>query len=284
MSDEIEIKVGEDSNKDDHVTIVENDGETIVDVSPKKKEETQQSEDPRWAAAQAENMRLQSQLAQIQSQIVGNQGNQRSNADPYQQELDNISAQERALGIEWETKRASKQLTQDAIDTYDRKARDFSQQRANIAARKAINEAMPQLVQYQQRAHFQTKHADVHANLGALEYAKGTYQQLRAMGHAESEALVDQAMNEARRQFGLSGVTKFAPTEHEKRQLMGMSASGGRQVADNTVKMGKAEKAMAMAMYGEHFNGDEKKVYSHWAKKIGIKAKRAHEKAVKQAR
>jgi hypothetical protein len=284
MSDEIEIKVGEsESTKDDHVTIVENDGETIVDVSPQKKEETRQSEDPRWAAAQAENMRLQSQLAQIQSQIVGNQGN-RQDSDPYKQELDNISAQERALGIEWETKRASKSLSQTDIDNYDRKARDFHQQRANIAARKAINEALPQLVQHQQRTHFQTKHADVHANPNALSYAKGTYEQLRAMGHAESEALVDQAMNEARRQFGLSGVTKFAPTEHEKRQLMGMSASGGRQVADNTVKMGKAEKAMAMAMYGEHYNGDEKKVYSQWAKKIGIKAKKAHEKAVKQAR
>ena len=282
MSDDIEIKVGEsESTKDDHVTIVENDGETIVDVSPQKKETAPAAEDPRWAAAQAENMRLQSQLANIQSQIVGNQGN-RQEADPYKSELDNISAQERALGIEWETKRASKSLTQTDIDNYDRKARDFHQQRANIAARKAINEAMPQLIQQQQRTHFQTKHADVFANGAAHEYAKGTYQQLRAMGHPESEALVDQAMNEARRQFGLSGVTKFAPTEQEKRQLMGMGASGGRQVADNTVKMGKPEKAMAMAMYGEAFNGDEKKVYSHWAKKIGIKAKKAYEKAKKQ--
>lgn len=281
--DEIEIKVGEEPLKDDHIAIVEQDGETIVDLKPKEKEVAPPAEDPRWAAAQAENMRLQSQLAQIQSQIVGNQGN-RQESDPYQRELDSISAQEKALGIEWETKRLSKSLTQEAIDSYDRKARDFHQQRANIAARKAINEAMPQLIQHQQRTHFQTKHADVHANSSALEYAKGTYQQLRAMGHAESEALVDKAMDEARRQFGLTGTAKFAPTEQDKRQLMGVGGGGGRQVADNTVKMGKAEKAMAMAMYGDRFNGDEKKVYSQWAKGPGIRAKKEAAKQKNQHR
>jgi hypothetical protein len=86
-------------------------------------------------------------------------------------------------------------------------------------------------------------------------------------------------MNEARRQFGLTGNMSFAPTDQDKRQLMGVSGGGGRQVADNTVKMGKSEKAMAMAMYGEAFNGDENKVYKKWAEKIGIKAKRSLEKA-----
>jgi hypothetical protein len=90
-------------------------------------------------------------------------------------------------------------------------------------------------------------------------------------------------MNEARRQFGLTGNMSFAPTDQDKRQLMGVSGGGGRQVADNTVKMGKSEKAMAMAMYGEAFNGDENKVYKKWAEKIGIKAKRDHEKAKRNA-
>jgi hypothetical protein len=278
MSDDLEIKVGESEPtvKESPVTITETDGDTIVDLSPQKKEEPRQ-DDSRWKVAEAENLAIKAKMDLLQYQMQGNQ--RQDNADPFKQELDNISQRERALGIEWETKRASKSLTQSDIDSYDSKARDLHQQRANIAARKAIQEALPMLQQQQQRTHFQTKHADVHSNQNALAYAKGTYEQLRAMGHQESEALVDRAMNEARRQFGLTGNMSFAPTDQDKRQLMGVSGGGGRQVADNTVKMGKSEKAMAMAMYGEAFNGDENKVYKKWAEKIGIKAKRDHEKA-----
>jgi hypothetical protein len=282
MSDDLEIKVGESEPtvKESPVTITETDGETVVDLSPQKKEEPRQ-DDSRWKVAEAENLAIKAKMDLLQYQLQGNQ--RQDNADPFKQELDNISQRERALGIEWETKRASKSLTQADIDNYDSKARDLHQQRANIAARKAIQEALPMLQQQQQRTHFQTKHADVHASPNALSYAKGTYEQLRAMGHQESEALVDRAMNEARRQFGLTGNMSFAPTDQDKRQLMGVSGGGGRQVADNTVKMGKSEKAMAMAMYGEAFNGDENKVYKKWAEKIGIKAKRDHEKAKRNA-
>lgn len=48
---------------------------------------------------------------------------------------------------------------------------------------------------------------------------------------------------------------------------------------NNVVKMGKAEKVMAMAMYGDRFNGDEKKTYAQWAKGPGIKAQKAAQKA-----
>jgi hypothetical protein len=282
MSDDLEIKVGESEPtvKESPVTITETDGETVVDLSPQKKEEPRQ-DDSRWKVAEAENLAIKAKMDLLQYQLQGNQ--RQDNTDPFKQELDNISQRERALGIEWETKRASKSLTQSDIDNYDSKARDLHQQRANIAARKAIQEALPMLQQQQQRTHFQTKHKDVHDNLNALAYAKGTYEQLRAMGHQESEALVDRAMDEARRQFGLTGNMKFAPTDQDKRQLMGVSGGGGRVVSDNTVKMGKSEKAMAMAMYGQAFNGDENKVYKKWAEKIGIKAKREHEKAKRTA-
>jgi hypothetical protein len=280
--DDLEIKVGESEPtvKESPVTITETDGETVVDLSPQKKEEPRQ-DDSRWRVAEAENQALKARMDAMQYQIAG--GQRQDNTDPFAKELNEISQRERALGIEFETKRASKSLSQTDIDSYDSKARDLHQQRANIAARKAIQEALPMLQQQQQRTHFQTKHADVHNNPNALSYAKGTYEQLRAMGHQESEALVDRAMNEARRQFGLTGNMSFAPTDQDKRQLMGVSGGGGRQVADNTVKMGKSEKAMAMAMYGEAYNGDENKVYKKWAEKIGIKAKRDHEKAKRNA-
>ena len=47
---------------------------------------------------------------------------------------------------------------------------------------------------------------------------------------------------------------------------------------NNVVKMGKSEKIMAMAMYGQAFNGDEKKVYSQWAKGPGIRAQKSMQK------
>ena len=282
MSDDLEIKVGEEEStgKESPITITETDGETIVDLKPEKKEPVRE-DDSRWRVAEAENQALRARMDALQYQMGGNQ--RQDNTDPFKQELDNIGQRERALGIEWETKRASRSLTQTDIDNYDSKARDLHQQRANIAARKAIQEALPVLQQQQLRIYFQTKHADVHANPNAVDFAKGTYQQLRAKGMPESEALVDRAMNEARREFGLTGSMSFAPTDQDKRQLMGVSGGGGRVLSDNTVKMGKSEKSMAMAMYGEAFNGDEKKVYKKWAEKIGIKAKRELEKNKRNA-
>jgi hypothetical protein len=275
MSDELEIKVGEDqSSKESPVTIVETDGETIVDLSPQKKEEPRQ-DDSRWRVAEAENQALRARMDAMQYQIAGNQ--RQDNGDPDRQEIDSITQKENALGIEWEMKKG--RMTAAEIEGYNVKARDLQQQRANVAARKAIREALPVLRQDQQRTYFQNKHADVHANLQALAYAEGSYKQMRALGHPESESLVDRAMDDARRQFGMAGNSKFAPTDQDKRQLMGVGGGGGRQVSDNTVKMGKSEKAMAMAMYGQAFNGDENKVYKKWAEKIGIKAKKAHEKA-----
>jgi hypothetical protein len=48
---------------------------------------------------------------------------------------------------------------------------------------------------------------------------------------------------------------------------------------NNVVKMGKSEKIMAMAMYGDRNNGDEQKAYAQWAKGPGIKAQKAMQKA-----
>jgi hypothetical protein len=106
---------------------------------------------------------------------------------------------------------------------------------------------------------------------------------LKAEGHTESAQLVDRAMNESRIRFGMSASTSYTPTSKEKSQLIGTNGGGGRVVADNTVKMDKGTKSIAMAMYGDAFNGDEKKTYAHWAKKVGLRAKKAFENKKRQS-
>jgi hypothetical protein len=88
-------------------------------------------------------------------------------------------------------------------------------------------------------------------------------------------------MNAARSQFRLSTAPRLSPTEQDRQQLTGYSGNGRKNMEpkNSTVKMGKPEKIMAMAMYGDRFNGDEKKVYSQWARGPGIRAQKAAAKA-----
>lgn len=256
--------------EDDFVSFVDTeDGETEVQVGKPEKSASNDS-DARLARAEAEQAELRGQLGYLQGALHQQPNQQQS--DPYASELDAITQQERALGIEFEALRASKGLTKPVIDDFDTKARNLQQRRADVAAQRAVQSVVPQLINAQQQNHFKTKYSDVHGNESALLYAKSRYDMLRAMGETDSPQLVDKAMNDARIQFKLSGGNKMSPTDQDKRQLSGVGGGGGRSTNTNTVKMGKPEKSMAMAMYKDVTGGDEKKAYAMWAKNVGIKA------------
>ncbi len=270
MDEEILVETGSPA-KEEPVSIVETDGETHVNLKPEK-EEKKSPDDDRWKAAETQLAGLRAQLAEQQYRQAAPQQNQ---PDPYEAQEESIAERERALGIQWEALKASRQLSEPLIKDFDKKSRALQQERMNIASQRSIQAMLPQLMNAQRANQFQTEYADIHANPKYLQFAKGRYDQLLALGEQDGPQLVNKAMNEARIQFKLPGNYNTAPTEREKQQLTGVGGGGGRVVADNTVKMGKAEKAMAMAMYGDKFNGDEKKVYGQWAKGPGIRAKKA---------
>lgn len=271
MDEEILIDTGTKENPEP-VSIVETEDSTEVTVG-KKAEQTRDSSSDRLAAAEAEQARLRAQLSDMQ---VRSAPQLREPIDPYKSQEENIKAQERALGIEYETLKATGSLTKQIIDDFDTKARNLQQERINIGTQRAIASAMPALLNAQQAQAFRNQYHDVNANPRALQFARGVYDQALALGEQDGPQLVDKAMNEARIKFGMTPSMK--PTNQDRAQLSGVSGTGGKSTSSNTVKMGKSEKQMALAMYKDVYNGDEKKCYAAWAKGPGMRAKKAAEK------
>lgn len=278
-----EVDVGTEEVKDETpVSFVESDGETLVTVGEEKK--GNREDDERWRRAEEAQNRLATDFADLRVRLAGGSGPPQhgpaAGPDPYRSRLDAITEQEKALGIQWEAHRRAKTLTRDLIDDFDKRARDFNQERTNIAVERAMSSAIPTMVQQTQREQFRAEFGDVQSNPNANRWARGYYDQLVAQGAPDSADTVRQAMNAARAQFRMG--PRQAPTDRDRQQYTGFSGNTGRrQVGEktNVVKMGKAEKSMAMAMYGDRFNGDEKKAYSQWAKGPGVRVQKAAQRA-----
>ncbi len=285
MADEIEVSTEEDKKKDETpVSFVEDDGATLVTIGEEKKSEPSRADDERWRQAEANQARLANSFDDLRSRLVGGSGGQPhqapTQADPWKTQEDAISDQERALGIQWEAHKAARSLTADLLKEFDQKSRDLQQRRIDLSTQRAIQSALPTLVAETARQSFRNQYSDVQGHQQANLYARGHFDMLRAQGHPDTAQTVDIAMNAARRAFGIGGA-RNQPTDRDRDQLTGFSGTRRTNVdnKNNTVKMGKSEKIMAMAMYGQAFNGDEKKVYSQWAKGPGIRAQKASAKA-----
>ena len=283
MSDDIEVSI-EPDKKEEPVSFVEDNDTTLVTVG-EKKESSGERDDQRWREAEANQARLSSDLADIRARLAGGVSAPPASyapaADPYKAQEDAITDQERALGVQWEAYRKAGQLTRELATEFDGKARELQQRRVDISTQRAIASAMPALLQHTQQQRFQAEYGDVRGNQAANRWARGHYDMLVAQGAPESEETVREAMNAARRQFRI-GNYRSAPTQQDRDQFTGFSGNAGRRNVsnkDNVVKMGKSEKIMAMAMYGEAFKGDEKKAYAQWAKGPGIRAQKAAQAA-----
>lgn len=278
MDPDIEINT-DDKREDNAVSFVDDGSDTIVTVGEERKE--QPRDDDRWRQAEEDRRRLASSFDELRSRLAGGNngsGQAPSAPDPYKSQEDAITEEERALGIQWEAHKVSGifQSKPELLKEFDGKARDLQQRRVNIATQRAIANAMPQIIGATQAQSYRQQYGDVQSHPNANQYARGQYDILRAQGHPDSPDTVDLAMNAARRAFNLRGA-RSAPTDRDRDQLTGYSNTRRTNMdpKSNVVKMGKAEKGMAMAMYGQSFNGDEKKVYSTWAKNVGLRAQKA---------
>jgi hypothetical protein len=280
MDPEIEVSTEPDKKDETPVSFIESDGDTIVTVGEEKKES--RSDDDRWRAAETQQRSLAQDFADLRSRLAGGTSPQGAGptADPWKAQEDAITQQERALGIQWEAHKAARNLTPELLNDFDQKSRQLQQQRTDISAQRAISNALPQFLAASQEQQYRTEYADVRNHRDANRWARGHFDMLVAQGAPESPETVRQAMNAARSQFRI-GNYKMSPTEQDRQQLTGFSANGRKNMEpkSNVVKMGKAEKIMAQAMYGERFNGDEKKAYAQWAKGPGIRAQKAAQKA-----
>lgn len=286
MDPEVEVSTEPEKKDETPVSFVDDGGETIVTIGKEKEESASRTnDDERWREANANQARLANAFDDLRSRLAGGSGGSHQTPtqtpDPWKPQEDAITEEERALGIQWEAHKASGtfRTKPELLQEFDAKARALQQRRVDIATERAISRAMPQFVAAAQRQQYAAQYGDVQSNPQANQYARGQYDILRAQGHPDSPETVDLAMNAARRAFGLRS-SRYQPTERDRDQLSGFTNTRRTNVdtKSNVVKMGKSEKVMAMAMYGNAFNGDEKKVYSTWAKNIGMRAKKAYEK------
>jgi len=264
----------EQENKEEElVSFIDDDSETVVDLSPKEERKTENND--RLAAAEAETARLRAQIDVERAAAYGANRQQVSDHDPFQSELDAVNEREKALGVQWELDKASGRLRdKNLVDDYDKKAREIADQKSQISTRRALRDMLPAITAEQQRVQLRTQYSDVYNNPNAITYAEGAYKMLLASGKQDGPQLLDEAMNQARVQFRMPGANHMKPTQSDKDKLTGIPGGGGRNSVDNRVRMTKAEKQMAMAMYGDAVNGDEKKAYEKWARGPGLKAKK----------
>ncbi len=276
-----EIDVSEQPSKEENVSFIEDSDTTVVTVGEEKKDGNRAGNDEereRLRTAEAHQLRLAADIADLRAIAIGrpSQTGGGPGPDPWKTKEDSITQQERALGIQWEAHKAARTLTPERLEEFDTKSRELQSQRMEIAASRAIANAMPSLVATTQEQRFRSEYSDVRADPLATRWARGEYDKLVAQGAPENEETIRQAMNAARRQFRLGGRSN-TPTEQDRRQMTGYSGSGRATSGpkNNVVRMGKSEKIMAMAMYGDRFNGDEKKSYAAWAKGPGLRAAKA---------
>ena len=291
MADEIEVSTEETKNETP-VSFVESDGATLVTVGEdEKKGGESPPDDERLRRAEANQARLAQAFDEFRSRAAGGpsapQASHSPAPDPWKAQEDAIAEEERALGIQWEAHKAAGTFRNkpELVTEFDGKARALQQRRIDIATQRAVQTAMPAFIQASQQQRYRSQYSDVVNHPQASRYARGHFEMLLAKGHPDSEATVEMATNEARRAFNLAGA-RYQPTDRDREQLTGFSGTRrtNMEPKNNTVKMGKSEKVIAMAMYGNAFNGDEKKVYSQWAKGPGIRAQKAMQKARSAAR
>lgn len=276
--DEVTVDAGAgNSSPDANVSFIDDGDNTNITIEPEKTE-TKQTPTAFNPPTQQSNSNpdILNVLADIRNRL-GQNNSPRQDSDEFKSELDQLTERERALGVQWEVLKAQNKLDKPQLDDFEKKSREIQDRRSEISAQKALKSVLPQILQAQQSNQYRTQYSDVHSNPNALQFAKGRYDILLAKGAKDGPELIDRAMNDARVEFGMPNAYS-RPTNNDRAQLSGVSGGGGRVKQDNVVKMTKAEKSMAMEMYGSRFNGDEKKAYSAWAKGPGIRAKRAEEK------
>src|SRR6185436_9997127 len=219
----------EKENKEEElVSFIDDDAETVVDLSPKEERKTDNTND-RLAAAEAETARLCAQIDADRTAAYGANRSQPTDKDPFDDELNAVNERQKALGIQWELDKAAGKFrgNQFLVDEYEKKARDIEDQKSQIYTNRAIRQALPAITQAQQRQQLEAQYSDVYNNRQAITYAEGAYKMLLASGEQDGPQLLDKAMNQARIQFKMPGANYMKPTQSDKDKLAGIPGGGG---------------------------------------------------------
>lgn len=195
--------------------------------------------------------------------------------DPIQEQIAQTWKEERELRAHATALHNSEQLTDDTRKELDAKYEQLAQRRQELTTQKVMRDHNIRPVNPNEGviASLRAKYSDVYANPQAEQYAKGRWQQLRAMGNQDSLELVDTVMNETREAFKLKQPSTSAPSSAMKSKYHGVPSgglkSGGDRSSSRKIPMTREMKMIAEEHYSHLNKLSAEEKHRKWAKEIG---------------
>lgn len=282
MTDKIEVPFSDDQSEE-----VRDDDSAADDAKATPAERQERKEARRQRAAERERERKEQaeelralressaktaqELAELRGYVAAKTSPQASDGkDEFERRLDAVYDKQReaynALQAE-QTAAAKTGLTPERQRHYEKIARDIEAEKGAIIAERAVAQRAPALEQSQARQAWVQKHPDIYGEPTgkALRFAHATYERRKAMGEADTHALVDECMEEARVAFKLGG--KKPPAAIDRARLSGIpSSGGGGDSSGGGVIMTKELRQMATSLYSDL---PESEALKKWASTVG---------------
>jgi hypothetical protein len=187
--------------------------------------------------------------------------------DPLERELNAARREADLLLREWNALSAEEQAKRQ--DDFNKRSAEIQERRIEVIAQRRIREMQMHAPQQHQNIDQQVKRTlilskyhdvlgDITSNNPALQaaaqqraaYADALHRaKVLGEGKPDTEATLDEVMEETRRRFGIGGKRRPAATESEKERYMSQPRGSGSAGAPRTVVLTKMDRRMAVAAF-----------------------------------
>lgn len=217
------------------------------------------------------------------------QPQQQYQAPPQQQEhpaaarMRDIDNSERSLHREYQALAQAGKITPQLQEEFEQKARNIQVARMAVVAQASQPQVDRQaIVREAMWTQFTTKHADIFhdPNPNIQKWAWAEYHRRIAEGHADTEEMVEDILDQTRIKFGKQPRRSRGsrPDPSTQARFTGLSSrgSGSSINEDGSIQMSADDKRMARIAFGDRKDKDgkpwsEAKQYQYWANTVGKK-------------
>lgn len=263
-----EVEIGaDDDDEQDRLSRKEKKAQRFRELADAKKRAEEQIETLKKQLELQQQQAMQSaQLLQMQQQLATVQ-NPSGRKDPVDEEIDRIYSARQRLQETYQAKLSQKTLTIDEERQLQREARELEERLIDARVEKrtrALKNPDPQEAIVN---NIRARHVDVYQNEAAIKYAQGLYQMRRARGAQDSMDLVDDCMDEARKEFKMGRFRHGVEPANGQRERYAAPPSGANAAPPSLegarIRMTPEFKRMANSMFA-HIP-DEAKRLQMWA-------------------
>lgn len=214
------------------------------------------------------------ELAELRGMVAANNNalyaRQGDAKDPYESRLDAIYAQQTNAYTAAQAEIKAGTFTPERQAHYENVARHIEAEKIRVHTERAVAQASASQGAEVARQLWVNKYPEVYNDQRAYKFAQATFERRKALlapGEAITNAMVEEAMEEARTQFKLGG--KPAPSASDRARLSGVpSAGGGGGRSGGDITMTPELKRMAAAAYPDV---DPAEAEKRWKAKTGKK-------------